>query len=185
MYYASKVDEIYRESQALKRLSHSNIIELYYAFLWKNYVILIMEYVSGGELRKYLNDKGMLLGEKEARDFFVQLTYAVEYCHSRGIVHRDLKLENLLLTDIDNKQIKIIDFGISGSSTGKSETSIVGSLPYMAPESLLGKASFDPSIDLWAMGIILYLLINGGFPFKGKVRNKFRKDIKGDKKKYN
>jgi len=169
VYQASKVNEIYREVKALKRLTHPNIIELYHAFLWKNFIILIMEYVSGGELRKYLNDKGLALSEKETRDFFIQLTDAVEYCHNKGIVHRDLKLENLLLTDTKSKRIKIIDFGIAGSSTSKLETSIVGSLPYMAPESLLGKASFDPSIDLWAMGVILYLLINASFPFKGKL----------------
>lgn len=82
-----------------------------------------MEYVSGGELRKYLNDKRIALSEKEARDFFIQLTDAVEHCHNRGIVHRDLKLENLLLTDTESKGIKVIDFGIAGSSTGKSEGS--------------------------------------------------------------
>lgn len=186
MYHASKLDDIYREAQALKRLAHPNIVELYHAFLWKNFVVLIMEYVPGGDLRKYLNERKVALGEKEARDFFVQITDAVEYCHNRGIVHRDLKLENLLLNDETERKIKVIDFGISGSSSGKSETSIVGSLPYMAPESLMGKGSFDPSVDLWSMGVILYLLINGTFPFQGTVVNeRAREDIEGHKKEHN
>lgn len=106
VYHASKLDEIYREAQALKRLSHGNIIQLYHAFLWTNNVILIMEYVPGGELRQYLNDKGKALSEMEAREFFLQITEAVDYCHNRGVIHRDLKLENLLLTDTPIKKIK-------------------------------------------------------------------------------
>ncbi len=103
------MDQIYREAQALKRLSHPNIIKLYHAFLWKNFVVLIMENVAGGELLKYVNEKGAGEGlpEKEARDFFVQLTEAVEYCHNKSIIHRDLKPENILLTDPTSKVIKV------------------------------------------------------------------------------
>lgn len=112
MYHASKLDAIYREAQALKRLSHGNIVQLYHAFLLKNYILLIMEYVSGGELRKYLNEKGKVLAEKEARDFFIQITDAVEYCHNKGIIHRDLKLENILLADTTSRQIKVFSCGL-------------------------------------------------------------------------
>lgn len=107
--YASKVDEIYREAQALKKLSHPGIVKLYHAFLWKNFVVLIMENVGGGELRKYINEKGAGegLAEKEAREFFVQLTYAVDYCHNKSVIHRDLKPENILLVDAASKIIKV------------------------------------------------------------------------------
>ena len=98
VYHASKVDEIYREAQALKKLSHPNIVKLYNAFLWKNNVVLIMEYVAGGEIYKYVKDKGGL-SELEARNFFMQLTDAVEYCHNKYVIHRDLKPTNILLSD--------------------------------------------------------------------------------------
>ena len=109
VYHASKVAEIYRESQALKKLSHPHIIKLHYAFIWKDFVVLIMENVPGGELRKYINAKGAGEGlpEKEARGFFSQLAEAVEYCHNKFVIHRDLKPENILLTDSTAKYIKV------------------------------------------------------------------------------
>lgn len=106
MYHASKVEEIYREAQALQKLSHPNIVQLYNAFLWKNSVVLVMEYIPGGELYKLVKDKGGLT-ECEARQYFCQLTDAVEYCHGKYVIHRDLKPSNILLSDSSAKQIKV------------------------------------------------------------------------------
>lgn len=110
MYHASKVEEIYKEAQALKKFDHPNIVKLYHAILWKNFVVLIMEYVPGGELSEYVKEKGGETGltEMEARFFFTQLTEAVCYCHNKFVIHRDLKPENLLLTNKTTRQIKVI-----------------------------------------------------------------------------
>lgn len=113
VYHASKVEEIYKEAKALKKLSHPNIVKLHHAFLWKNYVVLIMEYIAGGELLKYVNTKGPSgLTESEARTFFQQLADAVCYCHSNFIIHRDLKPENVLLASNESKEIKVIFIGL-------------------------------------------------------------------------
>ena len=110
MYHASRVEEIYKEAQALKKLNHPNIVKLYHAFLWQHYVVLVMEYVPGGELLHYVNQKaGKGLSESEAKTIFLQLVDAVSYCHNHYIIHRDLKPENVLLTDLDSptKTIKV------------------------------------------------------------------------------
>lgn len=109
MYHASRVEEIYKEAQALKKLSHPNIVKLIHTLIWKNFVVLIMEYVAGGELLQYVlgHNGGNGLSELEAHSFFVQLTEAVNFCHSRSVIHRDLKPENILLSDPETKQIKV------------------------------------------------------------------------------
>jgi serine/threonine protein kinase len=98
------VEEIYKEAQSLKKLNHPNIVKLYHALLWQHYVVLIMEYVAGGELLQFVNQKGGKgLAECEAKAIFLQLIDAVSYCHNHYIIHRDLKPENVLLTDAESK----------------------------------------------------------------------------------
>ena len=176
--HASKVDEIYKEARALSKLVHSNIIKLYHAFLLKTDVVLIMEYISGGELYKFVKDKGDLT-ELEARNIFQQLTYTVEYCHDKYIIHRDLKPTNILISESDSGKIviKLIDFGISGSNYGKDK-STAGSLVYMPPEVISNTdTTADPAIDIWAMGIILYFMIYGHIPFSGRTEKEAAKAI--------
>ncbi len=166
VYHASKVDRIYREAQALKKLSHPNIVRLHHTLLLGNHVVLIMEYVDGGELRQYVSDRGGLT-EYEARPLFLQLVDAVNYCHSRSVVHRDLKPENILLSSAHPPAIKIIDFGIAGGC-GPGDRTTEGSLPYMPPEVLTSEnTEVDPAIDVWAAGVILFVTVTGTFPFKG------------------
>jgi len=107
VYHASKVGEIYKEAQAMKKFDHPNIVKLYHALLWKNFVVLIMEYVPGGELTEYLKQTAEL-SEFEAKIFFSQLTDAICYCFNKFVIHRDLKPENVLLTDNISKNIKVI-----------------------------------------------------------------------------
>ena len=176
MYHASKVEEIYREAQALKKLSHPSIVQLYNAFVWKQDVVLIMEYISGGELYQYVKTKNGL-PELEARKLFLQLTDAVEYCHNKYIIHRDLKPTNILLSDATSQKIKIIDFGISGSNYGKDK-STAGSLAYMPPEVLTSSnTAADPAIDVWALGIILFFMLYGHLPFRGSTEKEVAKSI--------
>jgi serine/threonine protein kinase len=94
-------------------LRHKNIVELYHAFVDGKDVVLIMEYAGGGTLLDYVTSN-YPLGEITARKIFLQIANAIHYCHLRGVVHRDLKLENVLFKDSLQEQIKIIDFGIAG-----------------------------------------------------------------------
>ncbi len=181
MYHASQVEEIYKEMQALKKLAHPNIIKLFHAFLWKNNVVLIMEYVPNGDLAKYVRSKANPpgLSECEAREIFLQLLTAVEHCHTRGVIHRDLKPGNILLAQTADKQqikvrrcdtvVQLIDFGIASSNVSlEMDKKRVGTLQYMAPEVLaLSKGAISPALDIWAMGIVLYFLVFASVPFKG------------------
>ena len=106
MKTAHSVQEIYKEALALQGLNHRNIIKLHHAFILKTNVVLIMEYAGGGDLMGYLNTEGSLK-ELEARTIFSQMMDAVGYCHHRGIIHRDLKLDNLLFSDKEDRQIKV------------------------------------------------------------------------------
>ena len=111
------IQEIYREAESLKKLNHKNIIALYHAFVDGKQLIMIMEYAGGGELFKYVEEKGKI-NEIDARKIFLQIVNAMSYCHNRGIVHRDLKLENVLFKNQGELIIKVVDFGIAGVCAG-------------------------------------------------------------------
>ena len=96
---------------------------------------MIMEYAGGGELYQYVESKGFL-DEIEARRIFIQIVNAMSYCHNRGIVHRDLKLENILMKSTTDLIIKVVDFGIAGVCEGKKKEKVdAGSIAYMPPEA--------------------------------------------------
>eukprot|EP00826_Nyctotherus_ovalis_P012413 TRINITY_DN1327_c0_g1_i12.p1 TRINITY_DN1327_c0_g1~~TRINITY_DN1327_c0_g1_i12.p1 ORF type:complete len:332 (-),score=75.95 TRINITY_DN1327_c0_g1_i12:440-1435(-) len=171
VYHASRADSIYKEAQVLMKLNHPNIVKLYNMLTCENQVVLIMEYVSGGSLYKYIKERskdGYGLREYEARNIFRQLADTVSYCHDCFIIHRDLKPENILLGDADGKRVKIIDFGIAGSNYKESDCTRVGSLQILPPEALRDRqVSAYPATDVWALGVVLYFLLYGKLPFNG------------------
>ncbi|CAH8664458.1 unnamed protein product [Heterobilharzia americana] len=134
-----------------------------------------MEYASGGEVFDYLVSHGKM-NEKDARCKFRQIVSAVQYCHQKMIVHRDLKAENLLLDAELN--IKIADFGFSNyfSNSQKLDT-FCGSPPYAAPELFLGRKYEGPEVDVWSLGVILYTLVSGTLPFDGKNLKELRERV--------
>ncbi|CAH2320278.1 serine threonine- kinase SIK2 [Pelobates cultripes] len=162
---AVNLEKIYREVQIIKMLDHPHIIKLYQVMETKNMLYLVTEYAKNGEIFDYLANHGRL-NESEARRKFWQILSAVEYCHSRNIVHRDLKAENLLLDNHMN--IKIADFGFGNFyKTGEPLATWCGSPPYAAPEVFEGQQYEGPQLDIWSMGVVLYVLVCGALPFDG------------------
>ena len=179
------------EINILSKMDHPNIIRLYEIFEDDRYISLIMELCKGGELFTKINElaeKDESFSEKEAVKIFKQLISAVSYCHAQGICHRDLKPENILfLTNSPDSPIKIIDFGLSkifgeikpimkGNKVEKNIMSLrVGTAYYMSPEVLQG--NYDNKCDIWACGVILYMMLCGYPPFDGDTENDILKAI--------
>uniref|UniRef100_A0A1I7Z0E2 non-specific serine/threonine protein kinase n=1 Tax=Steinernema glaseri TaxID=37863 RepID=A0A1I7Z0E2_9BILA len=157
--------KIYREIDILKRVKHPNIVKLYQVMETQKMLYLVMEYARNGEMYDFIA-KHKRLKECEAREKFWQIISAVDYCHKHSIVHRDLKAENLLLDA--NYNIKIADFGFSNFFTqGDVLRTFCGSPPYAAPEVFEGQNYMGPEIDVWSLGVVLYVLICGVLPFEG------------------
>uniref|UniRef100_G3WNI4 non-specific serine/threonine protein kinase n=1 Tax=Sarcophilus harrisii TaxID=9305 RepID=G3WNI4_SARHA len=162
---AVNLEKIYREVQIMKMLDHPHIIKLYQVMETKSMLYLVTEYAKNGEIFDYLANHGRL-NESEARRKFWQILSAVDYCHSRKIVHRDLKAENLLLDN--NMNIKIADFGFGNFfKSGEPLATWCGSPPYAAPEVFEGQQYEGPQLDIWSMGVVLYVLVCGALPFDG------------------
>ncbi|XP_075822040.1 serine/threonine-protein kinase SIK2 isoform X3 [Microtus pennsylvanicus] len=162
---AVNLEKIYREVQIMKMLDHPHIIKLYQVMETKSMLYLVTEYAKNGEIFDYLANHGRL-NESEARRKFWQILSAVDYCHGRKIVHRDLKAENLLLDN--NMNIKIADFGFGNFfKTGELLATWCGSPPYAAPEVFEGQQYEGPQLDIWSMGVVLYVLVCGALPFDG------------------
>lgn len=160
---------ISRESLILKDMSHINIIKFHSFFIYNNKFYIVMDYARGGELLSLLASKTRLK-EEQAKFIFRQIYNAVHYIHSKNIIHRDLKPNNILFLDEEKTHIIIIDFGISGLANGNQKESIkAGTELYLPPEVIAGKEfSSSTKIDMWALGIILYQMVQGCHPFESK-----------------
>ncbi|EGD81626.1 CAMK/CAMKL/MARK protein kinase [Salpingoeca rosetta] len=168
----SSLSKLMREVRIMKMLDHPNIVKLYEVIDTSEKLYLVMEYASGGEVFDYLVNHGRMK-EKEARIKFRQIVSAIQYCHSKGVVHRDLKAENLLLSQDLN--IKIADFGFANQyRSGQKLDTFCGSPPYAAPELFQGREYDGPEVDVWSLGVILYTLVSGTLPFDGATLKDLR-----------
>jgi len=174
-----KIDEnVKREIVNHRSLRHPNIVQFRKIILTETHLAIVMEYASGGELFDRICDAGRF-SEAEARFFFQQLISGVAYCHSKGVVHRDLKLENTLLDGSTAPRLKICDFGYSKSSLLHSvPKSTVGTPAYIAPEVLMHKKYDGKTADVWSCGVTLFVMLVGGYPFEdAEDPRNFRKTI--------
>ncbi|KAL4854177.1 putative myosin light chain kinase [Chlorella vulgaris] len=172
-------DRVLREISAMLDLEHPCVIGLREYFVQDQKAYLVMELSRGGEMLDAVNDKGHY-SEDEARTAFLRVLQGVQYLHSSGVVHRDLKLENLLLARPgDISSVKIADFGgaVKGSPAVLNDIqTMCGSPQYVAPEVLLGRHGssalgsqapqpYGPGCDVWSCGVVLYMLLSGCPPF--------------------
>jgi len=156
-----------REIQIMKKLNHANILKLFEVYEDDESFYLVMELVRGKELFDKIVERGMY-SERDAANIIAQVVSAVDYLHENGIAHRDLKPENLLVEgEEEDSIVKIADFGFAksfGGETGEKLMTSCGSPGYVAPEILTAE-SYDKSVDMWSVGVILYILLSGYPPF--------------------
>jgi len=154
------------EIEILKIGQHPNIITLYDVIENEEKIYIIMEYCAGSDLFAYIEQRNFKLPEKRAAEIIRKLSSAVYYLHSFGIIHRDVKPENILMTDnTENADIRLLDFGLSKIvRSGEKCTEPYGTLSYVSPE-VLQDIPYDERCDLWSIGVITYLLLSGVLPF--------------------
>lgn len=152
-----------REIHHHRQLHHPHVTQMYEVIATESHIWIVTELCCGGELFDYLAEKGRL-SERESSIIFGQLALAVAYLHEKGIVHRDLKLENVLLDE--RCRVKLGDFGFTREyDRGVYMETFCGTTGYAAPEMLQGKRYLGPEVDVWSMGVILYCLLTGTLPF--------------------
>lgn len=158
--------KLFLEIYILKKIQHSNIIRLLEVFESMKHILLVMEYAKGGDLLHFVRSYGKL-PELDSKYIFRQILYGLAHCHCRSVMHRDIKLDNILIDP--NGNIKICDFGIA-KIVGKGDKvrEQWGTPAYMAPEIMNedGYESFYP--DFWSMGVLLFTLLFGTVPFKAQ-----------------
>ncbi len=170
-------EQIMREMMAMKGLTHEHIVRTYEAILYGNRVFLVLEYCPYGDLRRFIN-RGGALSEDHAREFFGHMCLGLKKMHSVDLVHRDLKLENIL---IDAKfRAKISDMGCARRQMNKYLHTITGSYAYGAPELVSGENYDGKKADVWSLGIILYAMVIGKLPYgdKGKLKKMLKERTK-------
>lgn len=144
-------------------LEHDNIIKLLSCTETTEFYYLIMEYAQRGSLYNEIR-KNKGLKEQKSKEYFIQVIKAISYLHSLGLAHRDIKPENLLLDS--NRKIKVCDFGGAAKiEEGKERNTFFGTYEYMAPEVIEG-SNYNCSVDIWALGILLYECLHGYSPFR-------------------
>lgn len=157
---------VHSEIKIMEQVSHPRIARMYEAVETPKRMHLIMECLDGGNLCSYVKAKKRL-SEEESRRIFFQILQAIEHLHMQGVSHRDVKLENVLFAD--SKDVKLIDFGFSTiCQAGKRLKVFCGTPSYMAPEIVRRTEYEGRPVDIWSMGILLYALLCGCFPFRAK-----------------
>ena len=162
----------------LKLCHHPNIVRLLDHLENNDYIYIVTEYIEGGTLGQYIKKKKFNFSERQATNIMSQIASGVKYLHQYGIVHRDLKPDNIMITQPnDFGVIKIMDFGLSKIvSPNESMADGYGTLSYVAPEVLL-RTPYNKEVDIWSMGVILYYMLSGKLPFRGRKEQEVAEKI--------
>ena len=162
----SDMELVRTEIDIMKLCHHPNVVHLLDHFENADYIFIVMEYIRGGRLTDYMKEKKFHFSEKRAAEIIYEIAIGVKYLHKYGIIHRDLKPDNIMLTESNDKgHIKIMDFGLSKILGKKEKTSDgFGTLTFVSPEVLIRKP-YNKEIDIWSIGVILYLILSGDLPF--------------------
>ncbi len=172
-----KRNTVKNEISVLKQLDHENIMKLYEVIDTPKNLYLILEYINGISLTEYMkNISGMKIKEDKCKKIFYQIVNAINYCKSKNIYHRDIKLENILL--INEKLVKIIDFGFSIKCPKNTyQKFLCGTPNYMSPE-IINKHNYIPEYsDIWSLGVLLFIMLTGTFPFKANTEEVLCKKV--------
>ena len=171
--------KLHLEIAVMKEINHPQIVQLREVFFGSRTVYLVMELCQGGEIHEIMSRYGRNgLPEEIVAKYLVDMLSALKYLHSKGIMHRDLKLENFLLDQriAENASIKLVDFGLSKHFTEHEIVhQMVGSAYYTAPEVISG--SYDQRCDIWSLGVIAFIMLTGCPPFDGNSCNEIHKKI--------
>ncbi len=162
------VQRFINESKAVLMLSHPNIVKIFDVSVKGEYKYIVMEYIDGITLKSYMQRKGAL-SAKETISYSIQILRALEHAHLGGVVHRDIKPQNIML--LRNGQIKVTDFGIAKLPDAKTLTATdkaIGTVYYISPEQAAGEKGIDRRTDLYSVGVLMYEMITGRLPFDGE-----------------
>ena len=159
--------QMMQEVRLMKLVQHPHVVRLYEVIDTQTKLYLVLELADGGDMYDYImRHEGVGLDEAAARKYFRQIVQAIHYCHELHVVHRDLKPENVVFFQ-KLGLVKLTDFGFSNKfDPGEQLQTSCGSLAYSAPEILLGDAYDAPAVDVWSLGVILYMLVCGAAPFQ-------------------
>lgn len=157
------MDLLRNEMSVLQGLEHPKVVKTYDLIEDDDNYYIVTEIIKGGPVSKRIKQKGPLK-EKSALIIVSQVVDAIAYLHEKGICHRDLKLENIMFTSDKSLQIKLIDFGFAVEFRDNDMYVILGSPLYMSPE-LVEQAAYDQGVDIWALGVLTYLLLSGKYLF--------------------
>ncbi|XP_014462182.1 myosin light chain kinase family member 4 [Alligator mississippiensis] len=170
-------NEVKNEINVMNQLNHVNLIQLYDAFESKNDIVLVMEYVEGGELFDRIIDENCNLTELDTISFIKQICEGIQHMHQMYILHLDLKPENILCVNRDTYQIKIIDFGLARRYQPREKLKVnFGTPEFLAPEVVNYDFVSFPT-DMWSVGVIAYMLLSGLSPFLGDDDNETLNNI--------
>lgn len=174
-----QLEEVRAELDLHATLSHPSIVKFEAAFESDAEVFVVQELLSGGELFDRVTQRTRL-SEKEAANIAMQLLEAVAFMHGRNVMHRDIKLENIVFSQEEGSRVKLIDFGYATRfEDGAMVNGMYGSLRYVAPEVLQGQA-YDARADVWSLGAVVYAMVLGRVPFCGDDRKARRQNMRGE-----
>jgi Tol biopolymer transport system component/predicted Ser/Thr protein kinase len=168
-----------QEAKAASAISHPNVCVIHDIQEYDDHQFIVMEYVEGITLRQLISDNDQI-SLKDAIEYALQISAALEEAHNKGVVHRDIKSENIMVSS--KNQIKVMDFGLAklkGSLKLTKTSSTVGTLAYMAPEVIEGKET-DARSDIFSFGVLLYEMLTGKLPFKGEYESALMYSIIND-----